>query len=346
MWMGWSKTFGEPLAAPLTLNFLPSWWYRQYGISHGERVFRDPEFRAATQREMHRLVYDRFKDLGFGQEDPPLVYCADHLGNATMPAMLGCEVRFADDQYPVNNPLPMDVLRRLAVPKDITQSFPLNDILGQERQIAQKTGSRVDLIWPTQGVQNIALLTQGSDFYTEYYENPEWAGRLLDVSCDLIIAILEYQKSRGQELMLFSHQNCTVELCGPKVYREFLLAYDLRLYRTAARLGWKYNIHHCGVFDAFAELYRQIGPLDSIQVGWGSDLRLALDTFPEAKVDYIISPTFLHDADPRAIADRVRGLVDAAGGDLARTSFTVCDVEDGTPDSSIFAVAEALAGRG
>ena len=54
MWMGWVKQdCGPDMIVPLTINFLPSWWYGQYGISHGERIFRDPDFRRLVTAQRH-----------------------------------------------------------------------------------------------------------------------------------------------------------------------------------------------------------------------------------------------------------------------------------------------------
>jgi hypothetical protein len=83
-----------------------------------------------------------------------------------------------------------------------------------------------------------------------------------------------------------------------------------------------------------------------IEIGWGSDLRLALDTFPEARVQYIISHQFIKDGPAGAIRDTMRSLVDTAGPDVGRVSFNVADLEYGTPDEHVRAVVEGLLVRG
>ena len=54
--MWWCSQSNLPVAAPVMLNFMPSWWAREYGLALGERLFLDAEYRAATVREMHRRL--------------------------------------------------------------------------------------------------------------------------------------------------------------------------------------------------------------------------------------------------------------------------------------------------
>ena len=37
-------------------NFMPSWWYRNYGIEYGERMIFDPDYRVETHRTMRRIM--------------------------------------------------------------------------------------------------------------------------------------------------------------------------------------------------------------------------------------------------------------------------------------------------
>lgn len=343
MWTCWT-IYPEAESGPaLTVNFMPSWWYREYGISHGERLFTDVDHRAEIQREMNRLLYDRFGHLGLGDPDPHLTYSIGDLGNATMPAALGCEVMYSDDGYPVNLSLSEEKLRDLVdAPSDITQCFPMREMIRQSEHIRLKTDQSPAVSWPCMGVQNIAVLTRGADLLAEYYIDPESAHRLLDVSYELISRSLDYFKSIGTQMDPVSNQNCTVALLRPQLYSDQLYDYESRLFCAARKLGWNYHIHHCGNFDDYALLYRRLPSVAGLQIGWGSDLRMALDTFPEAEVDYLISPTFIQCSDTSAIRECMRSLVETAGVDIGRVSFSLTDVEHGTPDENIMTVAEEL----
>lgn len=139
-----------PLVAPVIVNYMPSWWAREYGLALGERLFLDAEYRAATIGEMHRLAHDRFGDIGLGQPDPAPVYCTDDLGNATLPAVFGCEVVFADDQYPANHSLPAEAVAAAEPPADLATTFPMSDVCETEQR-AVRLSRRPELVMAGDG---------------------------------------------------------------------------------------------------------------------------------------------------------------------------------------------------
>jgi uroporphyrinogen-III decarboxylase len=196
------------------------------------------------------------------------------------------------------------------------------------------------------GIQNVAVRVRGTDFFLDYYAQPELARQLLDLARQLLVSSLDYFLAVGSQGGFFWNQNCTVPLSGPRLYEERLLPYEQELFAAAESRGLGYAIHHCGHFDRYASLYRRVKRLAWIEIGWGSDLRLALDTFPEARVQYIISHQFIKDGPAGAIRDTMRSLVDTAGPDVGRVSFNVADLEYGTPDEHVRAVVEGLLVRG
>jgi hypothetical protein len=107
-------------------------------------------------------------------------------------------------------------------------------------------------------------------------------------------------------------------------------------------MGIGYGIHHCGCFDEYAPLYRQIGNVTMIEIGSNSDMRMALDTFPEAQVSYIVSHAQIREGPPSAIEELMHALLDAAGPDEGRLSLCIPDLEYGTPDEHIRAVVHAM----
>ena len=340
--MWWSTVPKMPTAAAAMFNFMPSWWHREYGISFGERVFSDPEYRASLARDMHRLAFERFGEAGLGDPEPKLTYINDDLGNATMPAAFGCEVVFADDKYPACLQLSEREIEDMSLPEDLTGTYPFCEIMRQAEHVNEERDAGLRPWWPTMGVQNIALQTAGANFFAEYYANPTRARRLLELSCQLMVTSLDYFVSAGSQPDEFWNQNCTVPLSGPRIYRDYLLAHERELYNAAAERGVGFAIHHCGCFDEYALLYRRIEKVTMVEIGWGSDLRVALDTFPEARVQYIISQQFVREGPPQRIREHMRSLVEAAGADVRQLSFNVCDLEHGTPDDNVRAVVEGL----
>jgi len=291
---------------------------------------------------MTRLMCDRLGDVGLGQPDPKLSYEPDSLANATMPAALGCEVVFAEDRYPANLPLSDDQVRTLQPPPDIAAVFPMSEIIQQVGIINERHGTDVRPSWPTMGIQNIAAQTRGCGFFMDYHVDPELAKRLLDISERLTLSSWDYFILAGGKPEVFWNQNCTVPLVGPVVYEQHLLPYELALHDAAASNGVGFAIHHCGNFDEYAPLYRKAKNVAMLEIGWGSDLRLALDTFPEAKVMCIVGHQFVMDGPPALIRDTMRTMVETAEPDVQRVSFSISDLEHGTPDENVQALVEGL----
>ena len=192
------------------------------------------------------------------------------------------------------------------------------------------------------GAQNIAVKVRGSALFLDYHENPAQAAKLLDISRGLIQASVEYFLQHGVKLENVWQPNCTVLLIGPASYGEWLLPHDRALHRFAQQHGLPYAMHHCGHFDQYASLYRQVGDCSGIEVGWGSDLRLALDVFPEASIQYIIGHQFVWEGPASAVRERMRALIETAGPDIGRVSFNIPDMEYGTPDDHVRAIVEGL----
>lgn len=349
--MWWSTDSTLATRIPVRFNFMPSWWHREYGLFFGQRLFTDIDYRANIRQEMDRLAHERFGDIGLGHSDPPLRYFLDDLNNATMPAALGCEVCWADDNYPDAAPLPEDTLRRLAAPDDIRQSWPVAEMFRQAREIQRRTGEDTPVTWNLLGIQNLCVKLRGSEFFADYYADPDLAEHLLDV----VMAVTEQSMNHFHTHNAFPvmmngnvpvpfhiNLNCTVAMAGPKTYERWLLPREQQLEKLAAGMGLKYGIHHCGLFDEYASLYARVDNVVWLEIGWGSDLRLALDTFPDAWIQYIIDFQFVANARKGQICDYLGGLLEDVGPDSKRVMLVVADLDCGTPDDNIREIVNAM----
>ena len=131
-----------------------------------------------------------------------------------------------------------------------------------------------------------------------------------------------------------------VALAGPAFYAEALRDYDLALHALAMSIGAEFEIHHCGHFDAFAAAYRPLPRVDFLEVGWGSDVRRALDAFPEALVQHVVSPVFVGSSSRAEVGERIDRILESARGDRHRFSLLVPDLELGTPEENLYEIHE------
>jgi hypothetical protein len=102
-------------------------------------------------------------------------------------------------------------------------------------------------------------------------------------------------------------------------------------------------LHDCGTFDRYAAQYQEVGKLASIEIEMDSDIRAAMEAFPNAAtIASIMDPYLMLRASATQVAARVRSGLDAARGQWTRFSLSVPDIENGTPDENIAAVVETV----
>ena len=120
---------------PIELVFNPNWWYETAGISFDEAFYLDPATRIRDDVTMRRVLWERYRDLGLGEEDPqprPVIGSLHVAGGFVIPALLGAEIRFAPDAAP--QPLPRTVTAQEidAFEKpDFRTSWPMRELLAQ-----------------------------------------------------------------------------------------------------------------------------------------------------------------------------------------------------------------------
>jgi hypothetical protein len=139
------------------------------------------------------------------------------------------------------------------------------------------------------------------------------------------------------DLAMFLHANCSVQMISPKSYREIQLPVEQRM---AERIQ-PYGIHHCGdnlhrVAPAYAEL-----PLAYAEVGWGSDAAESRAALPDAFLNLRLSPVRMLQRSPEEIAADTEQLLLAAGP-LDKVGVCCINMDHGTPDDNLFAMAEVV----
>ena len=105
--------------------------------------------------------------------------------------------------------------------------------------------------------------------------------------------------------------NCTVVMVGPDLYRRYLMRYDQAIMDLCAQLGVTFQLHHCGKFDEFVDVYGDLkGRLAMFDIGHESKVGQVMDAFPEAQVSYIISSQLMIDGKAEQVGAKVDELLD------------------------------------
>jgi hypothetical protein len=322
-------------------NWMPSWWYRNYGITYGERMVLDADYRVETYLAMRRLAHERYGEIGLGSPDPQPCVIGPDWHNALVPALAGARVEYPDDNYPISYHLPAEEITRLKVPEDIASAWPYCETIRQVRYLNDKLGKDEPATLIARGVLNEACLIQGCQILGDLYGDVRTARHLLGYTQGLIHAVLRYN-NRVAPGGAHRFINCAAIMVSPQTYQELLLGYDFDTSALCEILGVGLGIHHCGLFDRFAPLYRQLGQFEQIEIGSDSSIRLALDAFPEAQIQYILPAALVCQATRSEVGDRIDAILEEGRGDWHRLALHVPDLEYGVPDENLFEIYHRL----
>jgi uroporphyrinogen-III decarboxylase len=336
MWYG-ANVREELKIAGLMFNWMPSWWWRNYGIAYGRRMYFDPDYRVRTYVRKEQLIHARYAPMPIGQADPEPVALGPDFENPVTALAAGAAVSYPDDNYPANDHLPEASIRALALPDDLAPVFPYSEIDRQVDWLNARYGRHELPWWNTRGVLNDAVLIRGSDFFADVYADPQLARHLLDWTHGMLTLIIRRNHAVGHR-NLVCITNCTVMMVSPRMYERWLLPYDHQVCEQVLACGQEFGIHHCGRVDDYLELYSRLPRLDFLEIGTSSDIGRTLRAFPRARVQYILSASFMAGAglvDVRREMDRVLA---AADGNWSRFSLAMPDVEFGTPDENLMEI--------
>ena len=102
--------------------------------------------------------------------------------------------------------------------------------------------------------------------------------------------------------------NCPAVMLSPAVYREVVLPDNLWLRQQCSN----FSLHHCGVFDKYAELYVELAP-DSLDVGAGSDYKLLRKYFLNTPCSFIVDNGQIEGRTREEIDEVVRHIITDGG---------------------------------
>ena len=340
----------EPLL-PVEVVFHPSWWHRHAGIDFDEGFFYDPRRRVEDERRMEQVLYERFGDLGLGEDrdvDLPVVGPFHNAAGYLLSEMIGCRVEYAVDAPPQVVPA-----GRQGLELDVEAAFSSAPFLRLKRLIGdlKKAHGRVvgDVNWG--GVLNLALDFRGQDIFLDMVDRPEAVrtlfGRVAEV-IDRFTAYLESETGttsisvnrlvRHRPGAVFLHSECALTMISEEYYRSFLMPYD-RAWSLRRR---PFGIHYCGADPhRFAAVFAELPRLDLLDVGWGGDLGLLRARLPRTFLNIRLSPVEIVHQSIADIRDAIETRV-AASGDPRLTGVCCINMDDRVTDDRVRAIFETV----
>jgi hypothetical protein len=339
----------DPL--PVEIVFHPSWWNRHAGITFDEDFFYHPSRRVEAERRMERILYERFGDLGLGEDrdrDCPAIGAVHNAAGFLLSEMLGCRVDYKEDAPPLVVPA-----NRADLEVDVEGAFTsvaFRRLLGLIDALKARYGYVTgDVNWA--GILNLALDLRGQAVFLDMADRPDevrvFFSRIAEVieRFTTVIAretgttsISVNRMVRHIQGPVFLHSECALTMIAAAHYEKFVLAID----RAWSERHRPFGVHYCGADPhRYAEALAKIPHLDFLDVGSGGDLGALRRRLPGTFLNIRLSPVELVEQSVgeirRAVIDRV---IDSDNPHL--TGVCCINMDDRVTDDKIRAIFEAV----
>ena len=257
-------------------------------------------------------------------------------------ADFGLQVEFPEDGLPTSK-LPLITepgdLNKVVSPNPYT-GRRMSDRLEAIHSFQQQVGGMVPVMgWVEGALAEAADLHGMTAVLTDLYDRPEWLGELLERCVEVEIAFARAQVEAGADIIGLGDAVCSQ--VSPKMYRQFALPYEQRIFAAVHEMGAIARLHICGNTSRLLEDLADSGA-DIIDVDWMVDIHQAAEVFTsKAALCGNFDPVAVMlqgtpDQVEQAVADCVRwggqGYFSAAG----------CEIPDGTPAANLLAQARVL----
>lgn len=261
-------------------------------------------------------------------------------------AGFGGEIRFHKDSVPecVRPPLADakagdDSLGRLAVP-DPEVAPRMRDRLDAIRLYKERVGDRYSILGWVEGPAALAADLRGvSEFLMDLMDEPEWAGRLMDICVDAATRFALAQVRAGADTIGIGDAICS-QISG-RTYLEHIQPRQMRLMRAIKAAGARIRLHICGQTRQLWPGIREL-PIDIFDCDHMVDLAAAREAMPPGVVlagnlDPVSALRFGQATD---LPGKVRTCARVCG-----PRFMVCagcEIPSGTPLANLHALCQPL----
>lgn len=255
---------------------------------------------------------------------------------------LGLCVEFPEDGLPLSGqPL-------LADPDDIKMLRPItpgagrrmSDRLQATRMFRQQAAGKIPIMgWVEGGLAESAVLRGVGQLLVDLYDRPTWVAELVQFCTEMAIAFARAQIEAGADIIGVGDAICSQ--ISPRMYRQFALPYEQRIFAAIREMGAVGRLHICGNTNRILPDMARSGAA-IIDLDWMVDWVLAARLFgdevaPCGNVDPV---GVMLRGSPEEVRKAVLHCVHTGG----TRSFIMagCEIPDGTPDENLLALAQAL----
>jgi MtaA/CmuA family methyltransferase len=257
-------------------------------------------------------------------------------------ADFGLDVEFPDDGLPINRqPLivdPADV-SRLRTP-DPSTGRRMSDRLAAIRSFREQVGGEMPIMgWVEGALAEVADLHSMSATMIDLRKRPEWITELLERCVAVGLAFARAQVEAGADIIGLGDAVCSQ--ISPKMYRQFALPYEQRIFAAVRDMDAVGRLHICGNTTHLLTDMALSGA-HIIDVDWMVDFGEAARIFGEAAApcgNFDPVKIMLHGS-----PEEVRAAVQACIQQGGPRSFSAagCEIPDGTPAANLLAQYQTL----
>lgn len=250
-------------------------------------------------------------------------------------------------EYP-DDDLPMSLIPLIAEPADLaklkrpdpTTSERMSDRLAAIRLFREQVGGEVPIMgWVEGGLAQAADLRGISNLMMDLYDRPEWVHELLERCVEVEIAFAKAQVEAGADIVGLG--DAVASQVNPKMYREFALPYEQRIFAAIHEAGGLGRLHICGNTSRIVADMAVSGA-DIVDVDWMVDIHKAAAAFDNrvALCGNFDPVVIMLQSSPDKVAQAVTACLDAGGP--RSISGAGCEIPDATPHENLRAQARAL----
>ena len=253
----------------------------------------------------------------------------------------GAAIRFPPDSLPVCEHFIRDAgdMGKLK-PFRIEDSVRMLDRLKAVEAYKRECGA----YWPIMGwVEGCAAESADLMGLTELiyaiYEEPNMVREMMDICLETVFNCIGPQVEAGADIIGVG--DAVASVLGPRMYKEWILPYEKKIFAEIRRLGAVGRLHICGNILPLLDDIRECGA-EIVDVDWMVDFKTARDRLDGAALvcGNFDPVTVTLQGTPETVTSAVRSCCEA-GGDSC-IIMAGCEIPRDTPHANLMAVKDAL----
>lgn len=338
-----------PSPVDISLNFMPAFYHKHLGVTYGDAFYFDPRHRAEVECAEGRFLYEILGRFGVGSPapspSPSLFIQPIDLLKATQGATVYCPPDATlETRGHAWAELSVAEIDRLD-PRAAAHHPFVNSLLAQYHELQRLYGDQADLFGLKAGMLNLhapfttAHQLCGEALFFLLMDDPKGARLIFDKIWALYQAVFARLRTEigAPPPARLNLGDCSASLISAEQYREVVLPANQAIAAKFTRA----NYHSCGSSSHLLEDFADIPGVESIELGPGTNLPLAVRHLPGVAMRPLVDPLVMRNASPEAVDALTRAMVTDCAPAPA-TTLCAWSFDRDTPVANVEAMYSAV----